>query len=1052
VPQSRRSLRPGKSRNRGLSQVRSATRMLQYDASEQTTMWPNSSSNFITEPFSLSNSAPAFWWDFSDAGYVADSEGEVPTGGNSTLTPGGTFSYVYDKSGNGVGGVVSGTVIWDLNTPGMNGRICARTTGAGFIRADTGYALNGGTLFIVYQNDEFQTGASPFASPRNLYHTDHPTTGSSSVGIRMENDSNGTYLYLGNGTAANATSAGITQRGDLGVSVHILRVAGDGTAQVRHNGEWQPVVSVPNLTTTGWNNSFSLFKGFNQDAERNWKGAVGEVIMLDQPLSDKEVDGVESWLMEKWGITKYRNTIATELSAVTTPLDLGLPCSLWLDASDTSSSSMTFVPGTTQAIVWKDKSGNGNNFTPYNTSGPLTTVGPSSIPYAFTGSVIPTKSILLFAGNLGMTCPNNVIGKSNVTVFAVVGERVAQQYAGVISSANNADNTPALRVDNFQMAMQGQTTAAYEGVAYNRLTQVICGIVDAGAPTLFMNSAQKQSPAATGSLGSPTTTSIGSNRIQGASQNFWDGWICELIVYPSVLSATDRKRVEKYLRGKWLPAVSITDQSQKVGAWKEYTTNTYDAKQATTANKPTLVYDATTTKPGLSLDATDELRSEISIGELILTANTSPQTAFFFVASPTSQTDAISFGSPTMANSVSRVFFSSYFGGSVIFDVGSAVEPGGGRLTGALPPYSTAPRVWAAYRNGASLVVRRDGLVALSGAAAGNFTSTSATLSLGKPLAGTSNCTIHEFLAYRGVPTDAEIKLIEKYLSAKWLTRYAPTVGNPDAQDWIRRVYLNGGEVSAATADAVNTFCNTIDGFGNLRPLFFRLNLLCGTGINAMTVPLYRGPTRTGQQYGLSADSNLGSPGFDSPTFYNETGTLGGLQGASGKYLSTGFPTNTLSAGNRHLAAYVRSNPLAAYTEFLGSETSGGVGTNQFLLGYQVDNNRVSFRCGSTSSAGAVSAVQTAGGFWIGSSPTTTTADLFKNGAVEVSGASTSVGTPDSSPVFVMAMNRSSTPAATDYFLGRMCAYSIGLSMNSTQAANYNTAMQAFQVALQRNV
>jgi hypothetical protein len=102
-----------------------------------------------------------------------------------------------------------------------------------------------------------------------------------------------------------------------------------------------------------------------------------------------------------------------------------------------------------------------------------------------------------------------------------------------------------------------------------------------------------------------------------------------------------------------------------------------------------------------------------------------------------------------------------------------------------------------------------------------------------------------------------------------------------------------------------------------------------------------------------------------------------------------------------------------------------------------------------------LSAVQTAGGFWIGSSPTTTTADLFKNGAVEISGASTTVGTPDSSPVFVMAMNRSSSAAsaaATDFFLGRMCAYSIGLSMNSTQAANYNTAMQAFQVALQRNV
>jgi len=61
-----------------------------------------------------------------------------------------------------------------------------------------------------------------------------------------------------------------------------------------------------------------------------------------------------------------------------------------------------------------------------------------------------------------------------------------------------------------------------------------------------------------------------------------------------------------------------------------------------------------------------------------------------------------------------------------------------------------------------------------------------------------------------------------------------------DAQDWVNRVYANGGTVSTATASAVNTFCEAIAA-ANIRDRFYRLSLFAGTGLNACLVPLFRG-------------------------------------------------------------------------------------------------------------------------------------------------------------------------------------------------------------------
>jgi len=277
--------------------------------------------------------------------------------------------------------------------------------------------------------------------------------------------------------------------------------------------------------------------------------------------------------------------------------------------------------------------------------------------------------------------------------------------------------------------------------------------------------------------------------------------------------------------------------------------------------------------------------------------------------------------------------------------------------------------------------------------------------------------------------------------------RATPLLLNPDAQDWVNRVYANGGTVSPSTASAVNSFCNDIDAAG-IRDRFARLNLFCGSNLNAALVPLYRSTSFGGSVLGNATDTNNAFVGVG--TDYAETGASGGLTGnGSSKYLNTGFPTNTLSDGNRHLAAYANTWPNASFRDMIGSESNLGI-NQQFVLGHQASASSVSFGCFANTSRVAATNVSS-GAFWIGDNYSPGNAFVYKNGVLAASGSGLAA-TPTDSSIFVFALNRASAPTPTDFFNGRLSGYSIGLSVDATQAAAYNTAMQAFQTALGRNV
>ena len=170
---------------------------------------------------------------------------------------------------------------------------------------------------------------------------------------------------------------------------------------------------------------------------------------------------------------------------------------------------------------------------------------------------------------------------------------------------------------------------------------------------------------------------------------------------------------------------------------------------------------------------------------------------------------------------------------------------------------------------------------------------------------------------------------------------------HPEAAAWRSAVVANGGTVSGSTLNAVSKFCASIDQAG-IRDRFYRLNLFCGSNLNAVLVPLYRGPSRTGAQFGNTTDTNNGP--FVSGDYSESSGLKGN---ASSKYLETGVAMTFLGTNQLHM--FVSFNPesvelrmlLAARANLAGSlalETNyNGTTANRpraswFASGFQPDH------------------------------------------------------------------------------------------------------------------
>ncbi len=317
---------------------------------------------------------------------------------------------------------------------------------------------------------------------------------------------------------------------------------------------------------------------------------------------------------------------------------------------------------------------------------------------------------------------------------------------------------------------------------------------------------------------------------------------------------------------------------------------------------------------------------------------------------------------------------------------------------------------------------------------------------------------VAECIRYDRVLTDVERASVENYLSEKWgigsysspnsigssIIRHKIKVSNKDAQNWIDRVFANGGSVGQQTAEAVDKFCREIESAG-LRKKFYRLNLFCGNDLQACLTPLYLGPD-SDRFYGFRTESNTG---FFQNNYDEKNGLIAGpgsSTGGNGIYLLTGVSLSDMGLSDTgHMAFYqtqfnIDTNPYNA-----GNRPIIGAGNTWISL--QGSNNVLSYY-------GGFSAIESPyfGGLYVLTRNSSSDMKSYEAGAL-LGAQTASISIPEqTSTIGIFTGTTGSVASGSNYYFGYLKGYSVGNSMTEQEVAQYNSIMETFQRSLGRGI
>jgi hypothetical protein len=309
-------------------------------------------------------------------------------------------------------------------------------------------------------------------------------------------------------------------------------------------------------------------------------------------------------------------------------------------------------------------------------------------------------------------------------------------------------------------------------------------------------------------------------------------------------------------------------------------------------------------------------------------------------------------------------------------------------------------------------------------------------------------------LFYNNTLTASQVSRIERYLAAKWGITLAPQVSNADAQDWINRVYANGGTVSASTAAAVNQFCVDIEA-ASIRDRFYRLNLFCGTGLNACLVPLYRSSAFGGSPVGNATDTNNGP--FATGAYTEATGLTPVY--ASGHYLDTGLtpdamPLSVVQA--MHLAfshGPIPAQGIAVFPHLIGAANNPA--DRHYLGSFEMPTSGSAALVGQLGRTATTNAPVLVGANpssrWVVSRTSATSLAIYQNGSLaNTPNASSTTGIASySRPFWVFRTNFNGSPLGDSIAIpGRH--YSIGAGLTGAEVSAYSSALSSFFSAIGR--
>lgn len=268
---------------------------------------------------------------------------------------------------------------------------------------------------------------------------------------------------------------------------------------------------------------------------------------------------------------------------------------------------------------------------------------------------------------------------------------------------------------------------------------------------------------------------------------------------------------------------------------------------------------------------------------------------------------------------------------------------------------------------------------------------------------------------------------------------------HPEAADWRARVVDNGGTVSTSTANAVSDFCWAIDSAG-LRSKLTRVNLMCGSNLNAVLVPLYRATSRTGTPLGNATDTN---DNFVPENYSESSGLIGN---GTDKRLRPGLLRSAISDdASLHVGAFIHTRSTLIFRTYMGFRI-GNTAFNISTLASRNPSTDSLFANTDAVTTGVSPAVATSDGDFVFGCVSGVGAGLLRlyiNGSSSGTGAGVDTSGYDL-PYLVFATYRSDGDQVVEHSDARIGGYTLGLNLTDTESAAYAAIWDTFLRALGR--
>ena len=189
----------------------------------------------------------------------------------------------------------------------------------------------------------------------------------------------------------------------------------------------------------------------------------------------------------------------------------------------------------------------------------------------------------------------------------------------------------------------------------------------------------------------------------------------------------------------------------------------------------------------------------------------------------------------------------------------------------------------------------------------------------------------------------------------------------------------------------------------------------------------------------LISSSFTGS--FSSGWTFTSTGVT---PNGTSAYLNSNFnQSSNLIPSNNHISVYSKTDSNALYID-CGVTNNTSYSFSQLFIR---NNGNTVYENGSQVISAATS---NSLGFYCGTSTSNTSAKLYKNGSSISSSTTLQARTMFNNNIYIAATNFSNIPVG--YSNRKYAFVSIGYGLTDTQAANFYTAVQAFQTTLSRQV